>query len=269
MTDTITPRRTEAGRPVSGRSMLAVRLVQSIGYDVRLVLVGAQTMADAVLGEDRTAGRREQLVAEAERKSAAKVAMRRKPGAVRDVGSGEGLAPEAVWGPGRGAGVVPGPGLGPGRGAGVVPGPGRGAGVVPGPGRGAGVVPGPGSGVGLAPGVVFGHGVMTAVLGVVSWFLVVLLGMAVVRGAFYGVVTEGPYGAGTWGGPTKAGAWVVHAGVSVPIIVGLLFGFRGIQWLHVASVRRLYGLAERWVLPATIAAGGAGMWLIWAWIQQL
>lgn len=191
MTDTITSQRTVAGRPVSGRSTFPVRLVRSIGYDVRLVIVGIQTMADGVLGEDRTEPERQKhLKAEDE--------------------------------------VIP-----------------------------------------VRPGVVFGHGLVTAVLGVVSWFLVLLLGMAVIRGAFYGLVTDGPYGAGTWGGPTKAGAWAVHAAVSVPIIVGLLLGFRGIQWLHMASVRRLYGQAGRWVLPATIATGAAGMWLIWAWIQQL
>ncbi|MEV0289972.1 hypothetical protein AB0H36_38085 [Kribbella sp. NPDC050820] len=191
MTDTITPRRTAAGRPVSGRSTFPIRWVQSIWYDVRLVIVGAQTMADAVLGEHRT---------EPERQKQLKA----------------------------GDEVVP-----------------------------------------VRPGVVFGHGVVTAVLGVVSWFLVLLLGMAVVRGVFYGVVTDGPYGAGTWGGPTKAGAWAVHAAVSVPIIVGLMLAFRGIHRLHVASARRLYGPAGRWVLPATIAVGGAGMGLIWAWIQQL
>ena len=104
---------------------------------------------------------------------------------------------------------------------------------------------------------------------VVSWFLAVLLVMAVVRGAFYGFVEDGPLGAGTWGGPTMAGAWAVHAAVSVPIIAGLLFVFRGIGWLHGALVRRLYGLAGEWVLLATISVCAGSLCLMWSWIQQL
>ena len=118
-------------------------------------------------------------------------------------------------------------------------------------------------------GELFGFGLVSSVLGVVSWFLVVLLVMAVVRGPFYGLVEDGPFGPGTWGGPTKAGAWAAHAGISVPIIGALLFVFRGIGWLHAALVRRLYGLAGRWVLPATISVCAGGMLLIWSWIQQL
>ncbi|MFG1819430.1 hypothetical protein ACGFIF_37105 [Kribbella sp. NPDC049174] len=102
-----------------------------------------------------------------------------------------------------------------------------------------------------------------------SWFLVVLLVMAVVRGAFYGVAEDGPFGPGTWGGPTKAGAWAAHAGISVPIIAALLVVFRGIGWLHAAFVRWLYGLAGWWVLPATISVCAGGLLLIWSWIQQL
>jgi hypothetical protein len=93
--------------------------------------------------------------------------------------------------------------------------------------------------------------------------------MAVVRGPFYGLVEDGPLGPGTWGGPTKAGAWAAHAAISVPIIVALLFAFRGIAWLHEALVRRLYGPAGRWVLPATISVCVSGVMLTWSWIQQL
>jgi hypothetical protein len=118
-------------------------------------------------------------------------------------------------------------------------------------------------------GELFGFGLVTSVLGVVSWFLGALLVMAVVRGAFYGFVEDGPFGPGTWGGPTKAGAWAAHAAISVPIIAGLLFVFWGIGWLHGALVRRLYGVAGGWVLPATISVCAGGLWLIWSWMQQL
>lgn len=189
MTDAITTGRTRPDRPVSGQRG-GTRLLRSIAYDVRLVLVGSQTMADAMTGEDRTAAGRFHQLTRSQRTS---------PG-----------GPE-----------------------------------------------------------LFGHGMVSSVLGALSWFLVMLLVMAVVRGPFYGLVEDGPFGTGTWGGPTKAGAWAAHAAISVPIIVGLLFAFRGIAWLHEALVRRLYGLAGRWVLPATIAVCAGGVMLTWSWIQQL
>ncbi|GAB2647890.1 hypothetical protein [Kribbella swartbergensis] len=198
MADTRTLRRTGAGGPAYGT--LTARLLRSIWYDVRLVWLGAQTMADAVTGQERTAEARWEVLARSQRLDRAK-ARRAK--------------------------------------------------------------------VGREAGVVFGHGVVSSGLGVVSWFLVGLLVMAVVRGPLYGVVEHGPVGAGTWGGPTKAGAWAVHAAVSVPIVLGLLFGLRGIQVLHEALVRRLYGMAGPWVLPATITVCGGGLVLMWSWIQQL
>lgn len=122
------------------------------------------------------------------------------------------------------------------------------------------------------PGIaaVFGHGLMSSILGLLSWFLGMLWVMAVVRGPFFGFVEDGPFEPGTWGGPTKAGAWAVHVAVAVPIILALPFVLRGIALLHVAVIRRLYGLrAGWWVLPATIAACAGGMLFVWAWIEQL
>jgi hypothetical protein len=189
-----------------------------MAYDARLVVLGFQTMADAVTGENRTEPwRLKQLNRQQQR-------------------GGWGVDREDRDEPRRVADGV------------------RGGGV-------AGVRPGGGG--------LFGFGLVSSVLGVVSWFLAMLLVMAVVRGAFYGFVEDGPFGAGTWGGPTKAGAWAVHAAVSVPIIAGLLFVFRGIGWLHGALVRRLYGLAGEWVLPATISVSAGSLWLMWSWIQQL
>ncbi|TCC44161.1 hypothetical protein E0H75_35435 [Kribbella capetownensis] len=117
---------------------------------------------------------------------------------------------------------------------------------------------------------ILGHGFMSSVLGLLSWFLGMLWVMAVVRGPFYGFVEDGPFGPGTWGGPTKAGAWAVHAAVAVPIILALPFVLRGIALLHVALIRRLFGLrAAWWVLPATITVCAGGLLFLWAWIEQL
>ena len=116
----------------------------------------------------------------------------------------------------------------------------------------------------------FLHGLVSLVLGLVSWFLMLLLVLSVVRGPFYGFVDHGPYGPGTWGGPTKAGAWEVHAAVAVPVIILLPFVFRGIGLLHAAVIRRLYGSAvSRLVPPATILLTIGGIYLFYSWTQQL
>ncbi|TCC55171.1 hypothetical protein E0H73_36925 [Kribbella pittospori] len=117
---------------------------------------------------------------------------------------------------------------------------------------------------------IFGHGFMSSVLGLLGWFLGLLWVMSVVRGPFYGFVEDGPFGPGTWGGPTKAGAWAVHAAVAVPIILALPFVLHGIAMLHLTLIRRLYGLRTgRWVLPATITVCAGGLLFFWAWIEQL
>jgi hypothetical protein len=120
-----------------------------------------------------------------------------------------------------------------------------------------------------AASVIFSGLVSTAV-GLLSWFLLMILVIAVVRGPFYGFVETGPVGPGTWGGPTKAGAWAVHAVVAVPIIVALPYVLRGLALLQAATIRRLYGSAtSRLVLPATILLAVLGALLFSSWLQQL
>ncbi|WP_145814279.1 hypothetical protein [Kribbella amoyensis] len=103
-----------------------------------------------------------------------------------------------------------------------------------------------------------------------SWFLAFLLGVSVVRGPFYGLVEHGPFGPETWGGPTLAGAWAVHALVAVPVIAVLPFVLGGIGRLHAAAIRRAYGSAVAWwVLPATIVLTVGGLLFFVAWTRQL
>lgn len=122
------------------------------------------------------------------------------------------------------------------------------------------------------PGAVksFVHGVLSVVFGFLSLFLLMLFVLSVVRGPFYGFVEDGPFGPGTWGGPTKAGAWLVHAGVAVPIIVLIPFVLRGLALVHAAAIRRLYGSAVGWwVLPATTLIAVGGMLFFYSWTRQI
>lgn len=113
-------------------------------------------------------------------------------------------------------------------------------------------------------------GLMSLALGLLGWFLVMILVIAVVRGPFFGFVEDGPFGPATWGGPTMAGAWAVHAGVAVPVIVALPFVLRGLGSLQAAAIRRIYGSeTSHLVPPATILLATAGAFLFYAWTQQL
>ena len=111
----------------------------------------------------------------------------------------------------------------------------------------------------------FGYGLLTAVLGLASWFLIMLAVLAVVRGPFWGFVEHGPVQPGTWGGPTRAGAWAVHGLIVVPCLAVLLAVLRGIAALHALLVEG----SRRWVLPATIVLALGSLAFFWSWLQQL
>ncbi|WP_350274901.1 hypothetical protein [Kribbella sp. HUAS MG21] len=114
-------------------------------------------------------------------------------------------------------------------------------------------------------GQAFGYGLLSALLGLTSVFVMLLVVLAVVRGPFWGFVEHGPVQPGTWGGPTRAGAWTAHALIAVPCIIAFLFALRGIAALHTLLVQG----ARRWVLPATIVLGVASLLFFWSWLQQL
>ncbi|MFI5693988.1 hypothetical protein ACIA58_19230 [Kribbella sp. NPDC051586] len=198
MTDTLA-RRGAGRKPVEGK---ARRLGRSLAYGAVLAPVGAQTMADAVLGERQAAGQRWRRLA------AFRLGWR---GLVRAGGAGE-----------------------------------------------------------PSTGGVFAYGLISAVLGLASWFLMLLVLVAVVRGPFWGFVDHGAVEPGTWGGPTRAGAWTAHGLIAVPCVVAFLFALRGIAALQAQLVRPLYGLAaRRWVLPATIVLAAGCLAFFWSWLQQL
>lgn len=118
--------------------------------------------------------------------------------------------------------------------------------------------------------LVAAHGLVSVIHGLLSWFLLALWLMAVVRGPFFGLVERGPFGPGTWGGPTLAGAWAVHAAVALPVIVLIPLALWGICSLHTALTRSLYGgPTQWWVLPATVLIAAAGAVLFSSWVRQI
>ncbi|WP_369201181.1 hypothetical protein [Streptomyces sp. PU-14G] len=75
------------------------------------------------------------------------------------------------------------------------------------------------------------HAVLTVLLGVLALLLVGMLVLFVARGVLYGFVDDGPYDT-SWGGPSRAGAWLAHFAVGCPVAVaatGLLYGLAGLH----------------------------------------
>lgn len=111
----------------------------------------------------------------------------------------------------------------------------------------------------------FGDGLLSAVLGLASLFVLFLTVLAVVRGPFWGLVEHGPVEPGTWGGPSRAGAWLTHGLLAVPCMIAFLVVLRGIAALQALLVEG----TRRWVLPATIVVAGGTLAFFSAWLQQV
>ncbi|GAA1120023.1 hypothetical protein GCM10009630_17220 [Kribbella jejuensis] len=169
----------------------APRWHRSVMYDVLLLPVGLQTLADAVLGEPETAARRWRRL-------------------------GEYRTGHAEVQPTSNAGT-------------------------------------------------FGYGLLSAVLGLAALFVLFLTVLAIVRGPFWGLVEHGPVEPGTWGGPSRAGAWLAHGVIALPCIVAFLFVLRGIAVLQTLLVQG----TRKWVLPATIVLAAGTCAFFFAWLQQV
>lgn len=97
-----------------------------------------------------------------------------------------------------------------------------------------------------------GQAVGCVLLGAAAWFLCVLALLGLVRGLLYGVVDSGPYDA-AWGGPSLAGAWVVHAVIGVPAAGVALAGVYGLERLQRQLTRPLRGEPlPGWVVPVVL-----------------
>ncbi|MEU6241922.1 hypothetical protein [Streptomyces sp. NPDC047024] len=107
-------------------------------------------------------------------------------------------------------------------------------------------------------------------LGTVSLILVGVELQVIARGAFYGLFDQGPYDH-SWGGPTLAGAWLVHFLASLPVVAGAL----GLLWFIAHLDDRLgarFVRGERtgaWALPAALLLSAGAVVFVIAWIHQL
>ncbi|UNZ19425.1 hypothetical protein [Streptomyces sp. 891-h] len=128
---------------------------------------------------------------------------------------------------------------------------------------------GAGAGAGAGRVRVMAYAFLTVLLGVLALIVAGVLAMGTARGLFYGFVDSGPYDH-SWGGPSKAGAWLAHFAVSLPVTavsIGLLYGLTALHRRLTAPLR-----GERrpaWVLPIVLlSCVGASLFVV-AFSHQL
>lgn len=116
---------------------------------------------------------------------------------------------------------------------------------------------------------VLGHAVSSILLGVVALVPLGVQVLLVLRGALYGLVDRGPYDH-SWGGPSRAGAWLAHFLVGVPISLAGLAALVGIATVHQRLTASLDGAPRaRWLTPVVVVICLAGALFVVAWSRQL
>lgn len=112
------------------------------------------------------------------------------------------------------------------------------------------------------------HSVLSGGAGLLGWFLTMLSVLVPVRGLAYPLVA-GDY-ENSWGGPTLAGAWVVHAVLGVlivPVLVAMIALLGRLQLRVTRTV--LGGDRSWWAVPAALILAGVGGLLFVAWVRQI
>ncbi|WP_435205352.1 hypothetical protein [Micromonospora sp. bgisy143] len=116
---------------------------------------------------------------------------------------------------------------------------------------------------------VLGHALLSLLLGLVALLPIGVEVLMVLRGVLYGVVDPGPYDH-SWGGPSRAGAWLAHFLVGLPMAAAGLAALIGIAAVHQRLTRRLDGeRGPAWLLPTTLLMAVAGAVFFVAWLHQI
>ncbi|MGC5289177.1 hypothetical protein [Micromonospora sp. DT231] len=132
-----------------------------------------------------------------------------------------------------------------------------------------GAPPTPAPGRRPGPVAVLGHALLSLLLGAVALLPLGVQVLLVLRGVLYGVVDPGPYDH-SWGGPSRAGAWLAHFLVGLPIAAAGLAALVGIAAVHQLLTRRLDGeRSPLWLIPTTLLMALAGAVLFVAWTHQI
>ncbi|MET7706622.1 hypothetical protein [Micromonospora sp. NPDC005413] len=116
---------------------------------------------------------------------------------------------------------------------------------------------------------VFSHALFSLLLGAMALLPLGVTLLMVLRGVLYGVVDPGPYDH-SWGGPTRAGAWLAHFLVGLPLSAAALAALIGIAAVHQRLTRGLDGERRApWLIPTVLLIALAGALLFVAWTHQI
>ncbi|MFD4350947.1 hypothetical protein ACFWPX_00205 [Nocardia sp. NPDC058518] len=110
--------------------------------------------------------------------------------------------------------------------------------------------------------------VLSGGVGLLGWFLAMLSVLVLVRGLAYPLVAADGY-ENSWGGPTLAGAWAVHAVLGVliaPVFVGMIALFGRLQLRVTRTV--LGGDRSWWAIPIALVLAASGALFFVAWVHQ-
>ena len=121
------------------------------------------------------------------------------------------------------------------------------------------------------PGVfaVVSHALLSVLLGAAALVPLGVEILFILRGVFYGLVDHGPY-TNSWGGPTRAGAWLAHFLIGVPEAGVCLLALIGIAAVHQRLTLSLDGgRRSPWLAPVALLISVAGALFFVAWLHQL
>ncbi|MEU6187935.1 hypothetical protein [Nocardia sp. NPDC047038] len=113
------------------------------------------------------------------------------------------------------------------------------------------------------------HSVLSGGVGLVTWFLAFLAALGAFRGVCYPLVASDDL-EDSWGGPTLAGAWAVHAALGVGLLPVWLLALAGLGAFQLRLTRGLLGRnGPRWPAPAAVVLVAGGALLFVAWLRQV
>lgn len=113
------------------------------------------------------------------------------------------------------------------------------------------------------------HSLLSGVVGLLAWFLAFLAVIAAIRGICYPLIARDNL-EGSWGGPTLAGAWAVHAVLGVGLLPVWLLVLAGLGAFQVRLTRGLLGRNGLWwPAPIAVALAAGGALLFVAWLRRV